>query len=534
MLSGVRLRIHHIFVIYQENESFDHYFGTYPGAENLTTSLAVKHGFRQYDPIAQTWITPFKITDPDQESPDHSRKGLLAKMHGGRMDRFIAAQEQASARDGYGPDDQRRIGQLTMAYYDCDTIPFLWKYAHAFTLYDHFFQGMTAPSTPGNIEIIAAQTGQTQAARNPSEVVGDLGSGPGVPVENSMDPPFGPYPPAHEKEKRQIVQRYATIMLTLNGRSDRYATRDTQGVRKDLQEMVANNKDPVPWGWYQEGYNGPSSPALRGYATHRAVLQYFAYLRWNGVFFGHVHNTADLLTALHGGRLPPRGVFYVKGSSYNRFGWHPANKSPFIQAQFKGDDDHPGEGDSDREVAESFVATFVNAIARSRYWKDSAIIVTWDDDGGFYDHVSPPSFEQCWDGYPCGDGPRVPFILISPYARSGAIVHDLADTSSVVRFIETVFDLPPLATLPDEKPFMPEGPRDTNPRLSNLLAGFDAARLGGGRAPIPSSDAIIPQRIVNAFPPPMNCRSLGIRPEPIAGPNSPPPGFRALPKAFIP
>ncbi len=529
----LRGHIKHVFVIYQENESFDHYFGTYPRADNLASVSAGLHGFRQYDPIAKAWITPFRITDPDVESPDHSRAALLGKMNDGKMDGFIAVQERSSAKDGYGAADQARLGQLTMSYYDCDTIPFLWKYARDFVLYDHFFQGMTGPSTPGNIEIIAAQTGQTQAARNPSEVVSNTGSGAGVPVENSMDPPFGPYG-EKPKEKRQIVQRYATVMLTLNGKRDREATQETQGVRADLQAMAKSGKAPVPWGWFQEGYNGPYRPALSGYSAHHNALQYFAYLRRNGVFWNHVATPKYLLAAVRAGTLPNRGAFYVKGSNQNRFGWRPANRSPFIQKQFQGDDDHPGEGDSDRQVAESFVATFVNAVARSRYWKDSAIIVTWDDEGGFYDHAPPPSFERCWDGHPCGDGPRIPFIVISPYAKSGAVVHDLGDTGSVVKFIDMLFNLPPLASLPDEKPYMPEGPRDANARLTDLGGAFDAQRLRGTRAPIASSAAIIADRIVNTFPAKMDCSSLHLHPVRIPGKNAPPPGFAGLPKQYIP
>ncbi len=278
-----------------------------------------------------------------------------------------------------------------MTYYDCDTIPFLWKYARAFALFDRLFQGMTGPSTPGNIEVIAAQSGQTQAARDPAEIVKDEGSGAGVPVENSMDPPFGPYS-EKPQGKRQIVQRYANVMLTLNGGSDRQATRDTEGVGDDLRAVGMSGKLPVPWGWYQEGYDGPSRPALAGYSAHHNPLQYFAYERNNAIFWNHVSTPQALLAQIRRSGLPDNGVFYIKGGDQNRFGWHPANKSPFIQKQFMGDDDHPGAGDSDRQVAESFVATFVNAIARSKYWKNSAIIITWDDEGGFYDHVTPPSF----------------------------------------------------------------------------------------------------------------------------------------------
>jgi phospholipase C len=529
----VRTRIKHVFIIYQENESFDHYFGSYPGADNLATVSAALHGFRQYDPLARNWIRPFRITDPDVESPDHSRAALLSKMNGGENDRYVAVQEQSSAKDGYGAGDSRRLGQLTMSYYDCDTIPYLWKYAHAFTLWDHFYQAMTGPSTPGNIEVIAAQSGQTQAARTPSEIVVGSGSGAGVPVENSMDPPFGPYPGA-PKAHLQIVQRYATVMLTLNGRDDKDATRDVDGVREDLRYVAQRGSAAVPWGWYQEGYNGPNAAALAGYSAHHNALQYFAYLRRNGVFWDHVHPLKDVLSALRRGTLPDRGAFYIKGSNLNRFGWRPANRSRFIQRNFLGDDDHPGAGDSDRQVGEAFVATFVNAIARSRYWNDSAIIITWDDSGGFYDHAPAPAFERCWDGKPCGDGPRVPLILISPYARSGAVVHDLGDTTSVVRFIEAVFDLPPLARLPDEAPYMPLGPRDTNARLSNLLSAFDAQRLLGARAPIPRTAAVIPNQVVNSFPARMNCRTLHVHPAAVRGAQAPPPGFRGLPDRYIP
>ncbi len=530
----LRAHVKHVFIIYQENESFDHYFGSFPGADNLGGVSAALHGFRQWDPIGKTWVTPFRIADPDVESPDHSRAALLSKMDGGKMDHFLTVQEASSAKDGYGRDDRRRLGELTMSYYDCATIPFLWKYAGNFALYDHFFQAMTAPSTPGNIEIIAAQSGQTQAARDPSEIVRGSGSGAGVPVENSMDPPYGPYAADAAKKHLQVPQRYATVMLTLNGRKDVLATNDTAGVRRDLSLVGRNARAPVPWGWFQEGYNGPSNAALPGYSAHHNAVQYFAYMRHNDVFWSHVAPLGALIPAIREGRLPDRGVFYIKGGNQNRFGWRPANRSPFIQRNFLGDDDHPGTGDSDRQVAESFVATFVNAIARSRYWKDSAIVITWDDSGGFYDHAPPPRFERCWDGHPCGDGPRVPLILISPYSKSSAIVHDLGDTSSVVRFIETVFDLPALASLPDEKPYMPEGPRDTNPRLSDLTSGFDPLRLAGVRPAIPADRAIVPDRVVNVFPAAMSCAALKIAPERVPHAGVQPRGFAGLPKQFIP
>ena len=233
-----------------------------------------------------------------------------------------------------------------------------------------------------------------------------------------------------------------------------------------------------------------------------------------------------MLDALSNGTLPDSGIFYVKGASHNEFGWKPANADPYVQANYAGDDDHPGPGDSDHQIGESFVATFVNAIARSKYWSDSAILITWDDPGGQYDHVPPPQFERCPDGQPCGDGGRLPFLLISPFARSGSIVSDPGDTASVLKFAEAVFALPALASLPDEQPYLPEGPRDGNPAITDLLGAFDPARLDGSQPPIPASDAEIPDGVVNAFPPAMSCSSLGIAPVALPNaPSTPPPGF---------
>ncbi len=522
----VRSRIKHVFVIFQENHSFDNYFGTFPGADNLASQEAQSHGFRQFDPMGGSWVTPFRISDPDIESPSQARKALEAKMNGGKMDGFVAVQERLAAKKFPGNAAGARVAGLqTMAYYDCDTIPYLWKYAHSFALFDHVFEAMTGPSTPGNVSIIAAQVGQTQAARDPRQAGKADDKGQGVPIANDLDPAYGPSTELYQQ--RQIPQRYATLMLTLGGTSDSQATQDTEGVAQDLGSVIAGGRAPVPWGWYQEGYVSPTL-ALPGYETHHNAPQYFGYLRNNDVFWNNVHGTQALLDALEKGSLPDTGIFYVKGASRNQFGWKPADPDPYVQTQYRGDDDHPGPGDSDHQIAEAFVATFVNAIARSPYWNDSAIIITWDDPGGFYDHVPPTGFESCPDGKPCGDGPRIPLMLISPYARSGAVVHDAGDTASVVKFVETIFKLPALATLPNEKPYMPEGPRDDNPAITDLSGAFDPARLSGAAPPIPATEAEIPDDVVNSFPPKMNCRSLDITPVTLSNaPSTPPPGFTA-------
>jgi phospholipase C len=229
------------------------------------------------------------------------------------------------------------------------------------------------------------------------------------------------------------------------------------------------------------------------------------------------------------GRLPDRGLFYLKGGSHNTLGLHPANHNPYVQKTYLGDDDHPGYTDS--QISEAFVASLVSAIAKSKYWNDSAIVITWDDLGGFWDHVTPHNFVTCPDGNPCGDGARVPAIVISPYSKSGAIVHDLNDQDSVIKFVETVFGLPALASLPDEKRYLPLGPRDGNALLSNLRGAFDIDRLAGKRTRLAASAAIFSDTAVRTIPAPLSCKSLHITPvpPPRGVSDKPPAGFNPRP-----
>ena len=523
VLAALRTRVKHVFVIYQENRSFDSYFGTFPGAENLASGLAQTHGFTQTDEIGNQTVAPYRIADPDVADVDHARPALYDKANGGAMDRFVAIEEARRLKTGVSSQNAQRLGLLTMAYQDCDTVPFYWKWANTFVLYDHMFQGMFGPSTPGNIDIIAAQTGQSQAARDPGEVVGESETGPGVPVYNDLYPAFGPYHNGTPKVT-QVDLTFANVLLTLSGTDAAQAVQDANGVSHDVATLVQSRKAPVGWGWYQEGFTDDGSGTYPAYVAHHDAPQYFGYIRQNAPLWSHVHDLTQFFGDLGSGALAERGVYFVKGGYKNPFGWKPANPDAAVQSAFLGDDDHPAYSDS--QLSESLVAKAVNAIARSRYWNDSAIVIAWDDSEGFYDHVPPPQFERCTDGRPCGDGPRVPFILISPYARSHAIVTDPGDHASFVKFLDALYELPPLASLPDEHPEMPEGPRDANPALSDLTGGFDLAKLSGNAEPNAAAAAEIPDAVVGTFPPSMSCATLGIVPVKVPGGlASPPTGF---------
>ena len=166
---------------------------------------------------------------------------------------------------------------------------------------------------------------------------------------------------------------------------------------------------------------------------------------------------------------------------------------------------------SDAQISEALLAKAINAIARSKYWGQSAIIITWDDSEGDYDHVPPPIRSFGPDKSVITDGPRVPLILISPFARSHFIAHETGDHGSVVKFVDLLFGLTPLAKLPNELSGRSLGQQqlgqsDWGPDdavtadVSDLSLAFDPARLSGAAAALPPDYAIIPDQIVNVLP----------------------------------
>jgi phospholipase C len=180
----------------------------------------------------------------------------------------------------------------------------------------------------------------------------------------------------------------------------------------------------------------------------------------------------------------------------------------------------------------------INAIAANpALWAQSAIVITYDESDGFYDHVPPRILSYGPDGLPLSRGIRVPLLLISPYARAHVVSHAEGDHNAVIETIEEVFGLPALASLPEEQDALvkgdsPEfnrfgpagfhqthlGPRDINsPITDSLLSGFDPARLQGTEPPLPGSYAMIPDQLVETLPhyAGKGCAAIGVTPEDI-------------------
>jgi phospholipase C len=587
MVALMRKHVRYVFVLFQENRSFDSYFGSFPGADGLFSdgqhprSAADTPGFTQHllnTDGSDATVVPFRLGAAqhaaDLDDVDHGHRRMAMKMDLvdgiGRMDHFARVEEEkyTAAGANHPPLKAKQMGELTMAYEDCNTIPFLWTYADRFVLFDHIFQTTIGPSTPNAIAMISGQVGETQWVEHPDQA--NTTGVRGVPVlsdpipywGSKSDPTTGPQRQPHNPNpKRETSTKsggntapnltYASLPLTLTGGTlpdivahDTAPKSDLADVQKDVPYIGGLKRDTMPWGWYQEGYDhepnepadAPAGGSHESYIGHHNGPQYFGYVSNNPQMTSHEHGLGDFFADMAARRLPGSGVFYVRGGYTSIDGAKPAfndgsAEAKTVQALFLGDDDHPGYSDSD--ISEGLVAREVNAIARSPYWAQSAIIITYDESEGDYDHVAPRILSYDPVGLPLSRGPRIPLILISPYARAHAVSREEGDHNSVIKLLDEVFDLPPLADLPDELAARldgegarfngPNGFKQTNlgphddrtPDTGDLLSAFDPDRLTGKAPPLPASYAEIPEDVVRTIPryAGRGCEAIGMVPE---------------------
>ncbi len=603
----LRQHVKYVFVIFAENESFDHYFGTFPGANGLysapagTTPANQTPSFTQKyldTALKQTTISPFllpqavqtaggtivPIYPADEISVDHSHQGMSNSLNVdpntgiAANNRYAMDQESLTTdasgnivkSNGVAPTAislaQKQKAEIDVSHIDCDTIPFMWSWAKNFVLFDNFRQTIVGPSTPNAIAIIAGQSGQTQWALHNDQgatvtyanaafpnplgasygskvmpstsnayvpVVNDPGPFPGSNLDhNAVKPPYN----FDESAANPAVNlTFATLPLSFMGSSigqviktDPNPLADLIDVQHDIQSIAVRNP-VVNWGWYQQGFNAndasdpfepqgtgtpnpTNNPGLyTGYVLHHNGPQYFGYLADNpAVLNTKLHGAADFFSAVEGKTLPANGgVFYLRGGYNNNDGLVPVDPTPAIQHAFIGNDDHPAY--SDQQISEAFAARAINDIANSPYWSQSAIIITYDETDGFYDHVSPERRSTFADGSQLAAGPRIPTILISPYAAAGTISHQYSEHGSVIKLIDELFDLVPLAKLPDELRARGLGeahlgqpnlePTDSPENdVGDMTEAFDYDILQGNKAPIPASAATFTPTQVKTLP----------------------------------
>ncbi len=596
MTALVRARIDHVFVIFNENQSFDHEYGTFPGANGLySTGVAPRApaatpGFDQTytDGEARTvhTVRPFRLGPAENatvsDSVDHTHRGLAAKlrvvdgvptMGGFAQVEFDGKAASAGGRikSAAGAARGRQFADLVMSYIDCDTIPFFWRYASRFTLFDAIFATEDTPSTPNAIAMIAGQSGETQWVKHGSAGEAEGVAGPtrrppfvtdAMPYWGSALDPTGADRAPIGRDVREMHgvaanATFASIPLTAAGASvaaalagDQHPATNEVDIQHDIAAIAAHGRPRVEWRWYQNGYDHePTDPpgvaTHFNFVTHHEGPQYFGYIADNAGELPNLRGEGDLFADIVAARVPP-GIIYVRGGYGNLQGLKPPIQNPAfprvltpadidtIESVKAGDDDHPAY--ADRQISEAMTARVINAVAADpALWSRSAIIVTYDESDGFYDHVPPRILSYGPDGLPLSRGIRVPLLVISPYARAHVVSHAEGDHNAVIETINQIFDLPALSSLPDEAAallagnapafnrFGPPGfeqrylgPRDVNSAITDgLISAFDPDRLRGMAEPLPASYATIPAEVVESLPhyAGRGCAAIGLTPE---------------------
>jgi phospholipase C len=591
----IRRHVKYVFILFQENRSFDFYFGSYPGADGLYAGPegprkpADVPGFTQT--IVNTdgslgTITPFKIpatiqdangkTVPiypaDVASVNHAHVAIARKIalnaNGVAQNSAYALTEEGVTIEDGKPSkaptlERKQFGELVMAHVDCDTAPFLWRYADRFTLFDHFMDTIIGPSTPNAIAMISGQGGETQWMLHPdAAATGGEGKGAIVPMVSDPAPYWGSSLDIADKLKQpQAVKpfggvsknlTFASLPLSFMGSEIKKTTAadydpafDLPDVEQDINKIAGHGVSAINWGWYQQGYDHEMNDAAGkashdGYVAHHNAPQYFGYVANNPVASTHLHGLTEFFAAIAQRKLPPSGVFYVRGGYGNVRNWKPQDPNPKLAGVFNGNDDHPGY--SDTQISEGLLAQEINAIAASPYWNESAIIITYDESDGLYDHAEPRIRSYDANHVPLEQGPRIPAILISPYSVVHGVSHVPSEHSSIIKFVDELFGLIPLADLPDEdrarkigaeKFGQPNlGPADDKvDGVGDMTSAFDTLRLEGKRAPLSAAYATIPAVEIARFPHEAGagCKRMQITPTDSGLPNPVPADFNPRP-----
>src|SRR5215469_17426728 len=437
--------IQHVVVIFQENISFDHYFGTYPVAANNNAtepSFTASPNTPSVNGLNGPLLTanpnstqPFRLTraqaltcDQDHNYPDEQKA-----FNGGLMNKFVESVGSSSAScdvAGYG-------NKIVMGYYDGNTVTALWNYAQNYAMSDNSFSTTFGPSTPGAVNLVSGQThGATVTAGSAS---GNVGSGGSVIGDPRPDPSL---------DDCTLAPPRTYISMT----------------GKNVGDLL--NAKNITWGWFQGGFrpssttNGTAACATAhnnisgasagtDYIPHHAGFMYYKQTAnphhlppTSTAAIGttdqanHNYDLSDFFAALSAGNLP--AVSYLKAAAYQ--------------------DGHPGYSDPLDE--QTFLVNTINTLEQSPFWNTTAIFILYDDSDGWYDHVIAPIVEESnvsddnltgpgscgvGAGTPtqgrCGYGPRQPLLVISPFAKVNYVDHTVTDQSSTLRFIEDNWNL---------------------------------------------------------------------------------------------
>jgi phospholipase C len=451
-------KIQHVVVIMQENRSFDSYFGTYPGAEGIPMSGG-RPAVCLPNPQTATCVRPYHDRQDQNAGGPHSAANSVADINGGKMDGFIGQQELGLRNCAITLNPACGSASDTadvMGYHNGSDIPNYWAYAHNFVLQDHMFEPNSSWSLPQHLFMVSEWSARCSRQGDPESCANALQS-PSNPRDFQRDLGIAnPTPPDY-------AWTDLTYLLHRFGVSWAYYV--FSGGEPDCEANAAMSCAPVQ--------QGPKTPGIWNPLPAFDTVQQDSQL-------GNVQSLSSFFTAAKTGTLP--AVSWIAPN--RRVSEHP-----------------PGLV----SAGQSYVTGLVNAIMRGPDWSSTAIFVSWDDWGGFYDHVKPPVVDQ--NGY----GLRVPGLVISPYARRGLIDHQTLSHDAYVKFIEDDFlggqRLDPKTDgRPDARPDV----RENAPQLGNLVNDFNFAQapLAPVLLPVnpqtdliaPSPRAVRPSRLLGSGP----------------------------------
>jgi phospholipase C len=411
-------KIKHVVVIMQENRSFDSYFGTYPGADGIPMKGGVPTVCVP-DPVKGGCQRPYHDTNDVNGGGPHGQAAAVADIAGGKMAGFVAQAE--AARKGCvnttNPNCANSASVDVMGYHTAREIPNYWAYARNFVLQDHMFEPNASWSLPAHLFMVSEWSAKCTVKGNPMSCV------------NALQSPGNP--PDFKTKARQ-------------------PTPPPDYAWTDLTYLLHKNK--VSWGYYV--FPGTQPDCADDAMTCKALpqnaktpgiwnpLPYFDTVAQDGQL-GNIQPIHNLYLQARSGHLP--AVSWVD----------PAGAVS----------EHPPARVS---AGQDYVTGLINTIMRGPDWNSTAIFLAWDDWGGFYDHVPPPTVDE--NGY----GLRVPGLVISPYAKKGYIDHQTLSFDAYVKFIEDDFlHSQRLNPRTDGRPDPRPNVRENQPILGNLTNDFD-------------------------------------------------------------
>jgi phospholipase C len=521
--------IQHLVVIFQENVSFDHYFGTYPNAANTSgQAFHARPGTPAVDGLTSALLTanpngvnprrydPSNVNDVLTCDQDHNYNDEQRAFDGGKMDLFP---QTVGTGSGKSPTGAACVAGDVMNYYDGNTTTALWNYAQQYAMSDNSYGTTFGPSSPGAINLASGDTGgvdMTHTANNPS-------------IATAIKP---------------------NADLTPDGQGGYSLTSDAQPYWDDcsIRDAVALsgqnvgdelNAAGLSWGWFQGGFRPTTSFADAAAATGHAGQSTATFIpdEFKGHFaappasdqgicnavtaigaglvspltpgtgqygwkddyiphhepFEYYASTANphhlTLPTNQNGSVPLRALHTIGTDTQHWMNGQPQFDTPNHQYDMSDFDQLVsaiGQGDlppsalpavsflkasgwqdghavySDPIDEQEFLVREINALQKTPDWKNTVVVIAYDDSDGWYDHaysgVTNPSASvadaltgtgMCGTGTPlagqsgrCGYGPRLPLLVISPWARSNAVDHTLTDQSSVLRFVEDNWGLP--------------------------------------------------------------------------------------------